>query len=156
MHTLAIKPFVLAMLAIGIAFSLVLAAGQFQAANAVDTTSACEGVGLTTGEAGCGDAATAKSDIGSVVKTIVDILSIIVGAASVIVIIISGLRFITSGGDSSRVASSRNTLLYAVVGLVIVLFAQVIVRYVVTEVDQGTTASQTDDGGGDSPVGTGQ
>lgn len=68
-------------------------------------------------------------------KTIVDTLSVIGGAVAVIAIIIGGLRYNTSGGDSGKVASAKNTIIYAVVGLIIIIFAQVIVNYVITEAE---------------------
>ena len=46
-------------------------------------------------------------------------------------IIIGGLRYITSNGDSGNVTNAKNTILYAIVGLVIVALAQLIVRFVV-------------------------
>jgi hypothetical protein len=67
-----------------------------------------------------------------VVRRIINIFSIVVGAVSVVMIIIGGFRYIISGGDSSGVSSAKNTILYAIVGLVIVLFAQVIIRFVLT------------------------
>lgn len=70
----------------------------------------------------------------SVLGRIINIFSIVVGSVSVIMIIIGGFRYIISGGDSSGVSGAKNTILYAVVGLVIVLFAQVLVRFVITSV----------------------
>lgn len=64
------------------------------------------------------------------IKRIINIFSVVVGAVSVIMIIIGGFRYIISGGDSSGVSGAKNTILYAIVGLVIVLFAQVIVRFI--------------------------
>jgi hypothetical protein len=58
----------------------------------------------------------------------------IVGIMSVIMLIISGIRFVTAGGDSNHVASAKNTLIYALVGLVIVAFAQIIVKLVLTRI----------------------
>jgi hypothetical protein len=49
-------------------------------------------------------------------------------------VIIGGFRYIVSNGDSNGVSGAKNTILYAIVGLVIVLFAQVIVRFVLTRV----------------------
>lgn len=74
----------------------------------------------------------AEGDIQNIVTTIINIFSIIVGAVSVIMIIIGGLRYITSAGDSSNVSGAKNTILYAIVGLVIVIFAQTIVKFVVS------------------------
>lgn len=67
-----------------------------------------------------------------IAKRIINIFSIVVGTVSVIMIIIGGFRYIISGGDSGGVTAGKNTILYAIVGLVIVLFSQVIVRFVLT------------------------
>ena len=55
-------------------------------------------------------------------------------AQRIIMIIIGGFRYIISGGDSSSVQGAKNTILYAIVGLLIVVFAQVIIRFVLTNV----------------------
>ena len=68
----------------------------------------------------------------SLMKRVINIFSVVVGSVSVIMIIIGGFRYIISGGDSAGVSSAKNTILYAIVGLVIVLFAQVIVRFVLS------------------------
>ena len=91
---------------------------------------ACSAIGLTGGS--CDD--TAGKKVGSVVETIVNLLSAIVGIAAVIMIIISGFRYITSGGESAAVSGAKNTLIYAIVGLVIVALAQFIVRFVLNNV----------------------
>ncbi len=71
-------------------------------------------------------------------KRIINIFSVVVGTVSVIMIIIGGFRYIISGGDSAGVSGAKNTILYAIVGLVIVLFAQVIIRFVLTNVSPVT------------------
>lgn len=65
-------------------------------------------------------------------RRIIDIFSIVVGSVSVIMIIIGGFRYIISGGDSSGVTAAKNTILYAIVGLVIVLFSQIIIRFIIS------------------------
>ena len=82
---------------------------------------------------------------GGIFAQITNVMLFIIGAISVIMIIIGGLRYILSGGDSSNVSAAKNTILYAIVGLVIVLFAQVIVAFVI---DRATTppASTTSTG----------
>ena len=45
-------------------------------------------------------------------------------------IIVGGFKYITSGGNDGNVSTAKNTILYAVIGLVIVALAQIIVRYV--------------------------
>jgi len=95
----------------------------------------CEGVGITANQSGC----TAPADsptVDSVVQTVINILSVIVGIIAVIMIIIAGLKYITSTGETNNVNSAKNTILYAVIGLVVVVLAQVIVRFVLNKVSQ--------------------
>jgi len=63
-------------------------------------------------------------------KKIVNFLLYILGAVAVIVIIISGITFVVSGGDSSAVIVAKNRLLYAVIGLVVAIMAYAIVNFV--------------------------
>ena len=78
----------------------------------------CGSVGIDTG-------------IRNTAIVVVDILSVVVGVVAVIMIIYGGFRYITSGGESGNVQSAKNTLLFAIVGLVIVALAQIIVRWVI-------------------------
>ncbi len=66
------------------------------------------------------------------IRSVVNIFSIVVGVVAVFMIIIGGLRYITSGGDSSNVSSAKNTILYVLVGLTVVAMSQVLVRFVIT------------------------
>lgn len=77
---------------------------------------------------------TGTSDIGTIAHNIVNVFSFIVGAVSVIMIIYGGFRYVTSGGESGAVGNAKNTLIYAIVGLVIVALAQLIVHYVLGQV----------------------
>ena len=67
---------------------------------------------------------------------IVNIFSVIVGIIAVIMIIFGGFKYITSGGDSGNVSGAKNTLIYAIVGLIIVALAQFIVRFVLNTADK--------------------
>lgn len=78
--------------------------------------------------------AGATDDITPFLKSIANILLFIIGAASVIVIIIGGVRYVTSAGDSNAVNSAKNTILYAVVGLVVAAMAYAIVNFVITSI----------------------
>jgi hypothetical protein len=77
---------------------------------------------------------TSTSSFQTLLDNIVNIFSAIVGIIAVIMIIVGGLRYITSGGDSSKVGSAKTTIIYALVGLVIVVLAQLIVHFVVNQV----------------------
>lgn len=77
-----------------------------------------------------GCAANSDNKINNTLKSVVGILSSIVGAVAVIMLIIAGFRYVTSGGDSSKIASAKNTLIYAIVGIIVAALAQFIVQFV--------------------------
>lgn len=81
----------------------------------------CSSTALTT---------DSNNSLAQIAKTTVNIMSLVVGIVAVIMIIYGGLRYITSGGDSGAVGNAKNTLIYAIIGLVIVALAQVIVHFV--------------------------
>jgi len=62
------------------------------------------------------------------------LLSIIIGIAAVVMIMIAGLKFITSQGDANQVASARNTALYAVIGIVVAALSQAIIIFVLDRI----------------------
>ena len=64
-------------------------------------------------------------------NTITNVLLFAVGAISVIMLIIGGIRYVVSGGDSTAVQSAKNTILYAVVGIVICLLAYAVIGFVI-------------------------
>ena len=68
---------------------------------------------------------------------IINILSIIIGFVAVVMIIIGGFRYITSGGSTERVSGAKNTILYGIIGLIIVALAQVIVQFVLSKTNSG-------------------
>jgi cytochrome bd-type quinol oxidase subunit 2 len=76
---------------------------------------------------------SADSDIDKLIENIVNIFSVIVGVIAVVMIIIGGFRYVTSGGDSSNVTAAKNTIMYAIIGLIIVALAQIIVRFVLNQ-----------------------
>jgi len=86
----------------------------------------CDGITATGGSCGSG-----STDMNALIKNIINIFSWIVGIAAVIMVIWGGFSFITSSGDPQKAAKARNTILYALIGLVIVVMAQLIVRFVV-------------------------
>ncbi len=79
----------------------------------------------------------ATDQINNIVHTIVNLLSAIVGIVAVIMIIVGGFRYITSGGNDASVTSAKNTILYAIIGLVVVALAQVIVRFTLSKLTNG-------------------
>ena len=68
------------------------------------------------------------------IKKVVNLLLWAIGIISVIMIIIGGIRYATSNGDSNQVTAAKNTIMYAVIGLVIAIFAYAIVNFVFVQI----------------------
>src|SRR5688572_21229187 len=85
----------------------------------------CKGIETASGS-GC----NTGTSLSTVVGNIINIFSIIIGVVAVIMIMFSGFKYITAGGDSGSVSSAKNTLIYAIIGLVVVALSQTIVRFV--------------------------
>jgi tetrahydromethanopterin S-methyltransferase subunit C len=74
--------------------------------------------------------ASGNTAVTGTVGNIIKILSFIVGIVAVIMVIIGALRYITSNGDSNQISSAKNTIIYALIGLVVAVLAQAIVLFV--------------------------
>lgn len=95
----------------------------------------CNGTALNVDNAGGNVGCTVNdtsTNFNTLLKRIINIFSAIVGVIAVIMIIVGGLKYITSGGESSNVSGAKNTIIYALVGLIIVALAQFIVRFVLS------------------------
>jgi hypothetical protein len=103
---------------------------------------ACQGLTAGGSAANCDDP-TINKGVSDLIRTAINLISIAVGIIAVIMVIIGGPKYITSQGDSNSINSAKNTLLYAIVGLVIALLAQVIVRFVLKRTTASPPASGT-------------
>lgn len=80
---------------------------------------------------------TAKTDelvdkpVGEYVPVILNVMLYIVSITAVIMVVVGGIKYTTSGGDSNKIQSAKNTITYAIVGLVIAIFAWAIINWVV-------------------------
>lgn len=92
--------------------------------NSVDQ--ACSGVNLSDTSQTCGDS---SSNVNGALTLAINVLSLLGGIFAVIMLIIGGLKYITSQGEASNTAGAKNTILYAIIGLVVIALAQVIVRF---------------------------
>lgn len=78
----------------------------------------------------CDTSKTTGELVGGPVSTVTNLLSFVVGGASVIMIILGGFKFITSGGNADKTKAATKTITYALVGLAVVVLAQFLVRFV--------------------------
>lgn len=106
---------------------------QFDAA----TNEACKGLAVDSQEFIDCEEGKGGSGINDVLAVTLNILSFVAGVIAVIMMVVAGIKFITSQGDSGAVSSARNTVIYALVGIVIVLLSQIIVRFVLTQAANG-------------------
>jgi len=94
------------------------------------TENLCSGTNLTLSGGGSCQDSNAESKVNDTITLALNIFSSIVGIIAVVMIIVGGVKYITSQGESANVTSAKNTILYALVGLVVVALAQVVVRFV--------------------------
>ena len=99
------------------------------AAQGCDTTNlnASSGVNCAQGE---GTPATLFGGEDAIFTTVVNVLLFVIGAVSVIMLIVGGIRYTISAGDSGNVTAAKNTIMYAIIGLVIAFLAFAIVNWV--------------------------
>lgn len=122
-----------------IALALVIGAGFLVApvtAGAIDVYQPCTGNN---------DSSVCKSSADSlngVITTVVNTLLFFVGIVSVVVIIIGGIMYTSSAGDSASVTKAKNTILYAVVGLVVAFMAYAIVNWVLVMFNPAVQCTQ--------------
>lgn len=111
-------------LLVGIAAPLAVATPVY----ASNESALCEGSGGTWRNGAC-TSADGRTVTGTL-QQLTDVLIFLIGAIAVIMIIIGGLRYVTSSGDQSALASAKNTILYSVVGLIVAFMAYAIVRFI--------------------------
>lgn len=102
---------------------------------------ACAGLTQLNGSVDCSSGAS--TGVSKIITTVVNILSIIVGFVAVIMIIVAGFKYITSSGDSNNINSAKNTLIYVLVGVLIVVMAQAIVHFVVNKTTSASAPCPT-------------
>lgn len=65
---------------------------------------------------------------------IIQTVTLLTGAVSIIMIMVGGFKYIVSGGDGPAIKAAKDTILYAVVGLVVAIFAQTIITFVLSNI----------------------
>ncbi|MDO4747274.1 MAG: pilin [Candidatus Saccharibacteria bacterium] len=78
-----------------------------------------------------------------VFKQITNTILYIVGIIAVVMLIVGGIKYLLSGGDSKKVTDAKNTVLYAIIGLVIAFLAYAIVNFVITALPSSAEENTT-------------
>lgn len=115
----------IAQIATGASAAVVLAAGKAMALNSVE-----EGAAAARAD---GMPAELIGDTG-VFTRLTNTVLMAVGLIAVIMLILGGLRYITSGGDAKKVTDAKNTILYAIIGLIISVLSYAIVNFVLSTI----------------------
>ena len=111
----------------------IFSVGVVSAANIQEGLCTGAAVDQPNSGAGCANTDEAGSSVQKVASDVINLLSWVVGVISVIMIIVGGFRYITSGGASDKVTGAKNTIIYAIIGLIIVALAQFIVNFVLAK-----------------------
>jgi hypothetical protein len=77
---------------------------------------------------------TDNNSLSARIRTLLNVLSAVIGIIAVIMIIYAGFRYVTSAGSEGGVKAAKNAIVYAIIGLVVVALAQVIVHFVIANV----------------------
>lgn len=118
------------LLVAGLAFGITAFAGG-ASVSAIDCSgTACINDGINS----TGDGTTDGPTLDGVFKTVVNVLLYVIGAISVIMLIIGGIRYTISGGNSTHVTAAKNTIMYALIGLIIAFLAYAIINWVLTSI----------------------
>lgn len=113
--------------------TFVLQSGLAYAANPAYAGVDCAGVaaGSPVCHASTSDPLTGNNGI--IVKA-TNLIALVAGAVAVIMIIIGGIKLITSNGEASSIAEARKTIIYALIGIVVIVLAKTIITFVVSRV----------------------
>jgi hypothetical protein len=80
----------------------------------------------------CSSGTAGTNELSPIIKSIVNVLLFVIGAAAVIMIIIGGMRYVLSGGDAAGTKGAKDTIIYAIIGLIVAFLAYALVNFVLT------------------------
>lgn len=118
------------------ALAATLGLGVLSTSVYAENPNACDGTGKVTGikeGKNCAKTGDQKGNLGNLIEDVTNVLLFIIGAVAVIMIIVGGIRYVISNGDSAQITSAKNTILYAVIGIIVALLAYAIVNFIITE-----------------------
>ncbi len=102
---------------------------QDSLAYAANTTSQ-----IRDGVDGAGGSGEGGDKVVATIKNVINILLFLIGLFAVVMIVIAGFRFVTSNGDANTVTQAKNTIIYAVIGIVVAVMAYAIVNFILNQI----------------------
>lgn len=112
-----------------LASGVLAAAVMVPAAYAIDLFPACTNIENVVCEA----SGEGGDKVDTIVTRITNLLMWALGIVSVIMLVIGGFKFTTSGGSPEQVKSAKNTIMYAIIGIVVAIVAWAVVDFVVKQ-----------------------
>lgn len=117
-----ISKIVTALLTIGLGIALIATP-----VSALGEGGASAGIGAARGDNTPSNLVNGDS---SIIKRAINIMLFAVGVLSVVMLIFGGFRYVISGGKKESVTNAKNTILYAIVGLLVAVFAYAIINFI--------------------------
>jgi len=88
-----------------------------------------------SGSAVCQDSSKKATNVvtggNGVLTKVTNIIALVAGIAAVILIIVGSIRYVASGGNSDKVEEAKRTIIYSLIGIVIIVLAKLIVSLVI-------------------------
>lgn len=106
----------------------------------VATSTADVAAQIQIGVDSVGSTGSDAGSVGDIIKNVINALLYIVGVLAVIMLVWGGIRYTTSAGNANSVSAAKNTILYAIIGLVVAFFAYAIVNWVLKFGASGTNS----------------
>ncbi|MBI3494825.1 hypothetical protein HY004_02480 [Candidatus Saccharibacteria bacterium] len=123
-----------------IGFAVVPASVTYAAVDKVDIKDAQE---ITATEAckvqGSKKECKSNNALSNIIVTVTNVILFLVGAVAVIMIIVGGFRYVTSNGDQNAVTGAKNTILYAIIGIIVAFLAYAAVQFIVGSLTDTST-----------------
>lgn len=99
----------------------------------------CGGIDASASATSC-SSGNANGKVSKLLTDAIELISWLVGIVSVIMIMVGGFQYVVSNGDSSKISTAKNTIIFALVGLIIVAMAQFIVHFVIGRVNNAISS----------------
>ena len=99
--------------------------------------------------AGCKDANPTDRALPDVVQAIINGIILILGIVAVVFVVIGGVGYMTSNGDASKLQKSKNTILYACIGLVICVLSFAITNFTINLVNDSSNSTSSSESASD-------
>jgi hypothetical protein len=126
--TLLILP---ALIALGLTVAAPITAAAYNPLDAACSNSSVKSSGSSVCQTSSTDTLTGPN---GTINRVTRLVAVIAGIIAVLVIIIGGLMYITSNGDSGKISNAKNTIIYALIGLVVIVLSQSIITFVVSKI----------------------